>query len=416
MATLKRSITFPLLTLYGLGTILGAGIYVLIGKVAAVAGFYAPLAFVMAALLAGVSGYSYAALSSRYPKSAGEAVYVQAAFQLKPLSSLVGWMVLLTGIVSAATITNGFVGYLNVFVAVDKITAVTVALSLLALLACWGVSQSVIAAGFVTVLEIFGLLLVLFIAGDVLLTVPGQALNLVPSVTDSGAWFAVLLGAFIAFYAFIGFEDMVNMAEEVKTPESTLPKAIIAALLLSSVLYLLIALVAVLSLPLEELKNSTAPMKDILSQHNAKAATVIALISLIAVINGALVQIIMGARVLYGMGRQGLAARVFAQINPSTQTPIIATLLVVFVVWLFAVALPLITLAKITSFIIIFVFMLINMALAKLLINERKAGVASLEGEVMSIALSVPVIGVVLCAAFLLLQSYQLIYSTVISH
>ncbi|MGK0441762.1 MAG: amino acid transporter [Pseudohongiellaceae bacterium] len=139
------------------------------------------------------------------------------------------------------------------------------------------------------------MLLVLALAGDVLLTLPDQWPVLTPKFNDTGAWFAILLGAFIAFYAFIGFEDMVNMAEEVKSPETNVPKAIISALVISAVLYLLIALVAVLTLPLPELQSSQAPMKDILSQHSSEAAVVITLISLVAVINGAMVQIIMGA-------------------------------------------------------------------------------------------------------------------------
>jgi len=135
--TLKRSIGLPMLTLYGLGTILGAGIYVLVGKVAVTAGLYAPIAFLIAASLAALSGYSYAALSSRFPQSAGEAVYIQQAFGIKWLSTLVGWMVILTGIVSAATISKGFVGYLQVFVPIPDFWAITLLLATMTFLAFW---------------------------------------------------------------------------------------------------------------------------------------------------------------------------------------------------------------------------------------------------------------------------------------
>lgn len=410
MTELKRSLGYPLLTLYGLGTILGAGIYVLIGKVAATSGIYAPIAFVVAAILAGFSGYCYAALSSRYPRSAGEAAYVQAAFSFASLSTVVGWMVILTGVVSAATIANGFVGYLNIFVPIPEFFSISFLILLLAVIACWGVTESVSLAAVVTLIELSGLLLVLILAGDVLGDLPERYPELIPPM-EGAVWFGILLGAFLAFYAFIGFEDMVNMAEEVKQPETTLPKAIIAALVISSLLYGLIALVAVLALPLETLQASNAPMADILDQHSNQAGIVISLISLVAVVNGALVQIIMGARVVYGMGRQGLAPKVLGQVHPRFKTPVIATLLISFVVWLLAVALPLTTLAKITSFIVILVFLLVNISLIVILKREEK-----LPEGARPVALWVPWFASVMCILFLSVQLIQLVAGQAISH
>ena len=239
---LKRSISFPLLTLYGLGTILGAGIYVLVGRVAVYAGLYAPISFLLAALLAGLSGYSYAALSSRYPKSAGEAVYVQEAFGFRLLSAVVGWMVVLTGIVSAATISSGFVGYLQAFVEITDFWAITLLLIAMTFLAVWGVAESVIVTAITTVLGIVGLLMILGFSGPAFLTLPERLPEVMPPLFDGAVWFGILLGAFLAFYAFIGFEDMVNMAEEVIEPERTLPRAIVVAIVVSSLFYYFIAL------------------------------------------------------------------------------------------------------------------------------------------------------------------------------
>lgn len=404
MDTLKRTISYPLLTLYGLGTILGAGIYVLIGKVAATSGMYAPIAFLLAALLAGLSGYCYAALSSRFPQSAGEAAYVQAAFGMKQLSSLVGWMVILTGVVSAATISNGFVGYLNVFIDISEFWAITIMLLAMCALACWGVSESVKAAAIVTALELGGLVLVLALSGSALADLPERAHEFIPDLSDGRVFFAILLGAFLAFYAFIGFEDMVNMAEEVIEPERTLPKAIIAALIISSALYILVALVAMLEMPLVELQNSTAPMTDILKQHSVQAGIVISIISIVAVVNGALVQIIMGSRVMYGMARQGLAPAALGAVHSTLKTPVIATLSVTLVVWLLAVALPLETLAKITSFIIIMVFLLVNISLIKILNKEEHV-----PEKAMKINNWVPVVGTLMCLVFLGVQTLQLV-------
>jgi APA family basic amino acid/polyamine antiporter len=408
---LKRTLTYPLLTLYGLGTILGAGIYVLIGKVAATSGLYAPLAFIVAAILAGLSGYSYAALSSRYPKSAGESVYIQAAFSKQFLSTLVGWMVILTGVVSAATIANGFVGYLNTFIPVSEFLAITLMLIGLCLLACWGVAESVKVAATITVIEVAGLLFVLAIAGDSLALLPQRLPELIPNINDGDAWFAILLGAFLAFYAFIGFEDMVNMAEEVKQPERTLPKAIFSALIISSLLYAVIALVAILSLPLETLQQSQAPMADILLQHSTRASTIISLISLVAVMNGALVQIIMGARVMYGLGKLGLAPQWLGRVNARFQTPIVATMLISLVVWILAVAFPLETLAKLTSFIIIIVFLLVNISLIVILKREIKT-----ENGVMQVNPYIPYIATILCTLFLGTQIYSLYNGIALGH
>ena len=115
-----------------------------------------------------------------------------------------------------------------------------------------------------TIMGIIGLLLILFVSAPAFLTIPERLPELTPPILENGLWFGVLLGAFLAFYAFIGFEDMVNMAEEVKEPEKTLPKAIIAAIIISSLFYYVIALAAILQLPLDELTASKAPMADIM--------------------------------------------------------------------------------------------------------------------------------------------------------
>lgn len=409
--TLKRTISYPLLTLYGLGTILGAGIYVLVGKVAISAGIYAPISFLVAALLAGLSGYSYAALSSRHPKSAGEAVYIQEAFGIRQLSTIVGWMVILTGVVSASTISNGFVGYLQVFVDISDFWAITLLLLAMTGLAVWGVNASVMVTAITTIMGIIGLLLILFVSAPAFLTIPERLPELTPPILENGLWFGVLLGAFLAFYAFIGFEDMVNMAEEVKEPEKTLPKAIIAAIIISSLFYYVIALAAILQLPLDELTASKAPMADIMLQHSEKLAWFVSLISLAAVVNGALVQIIMGARVLYGMGKHNMAPLWLSTIHPTRKTPYIATIIIGITVWVLATHLDLTTLAKITSFIIILVFLMVNLALIKILRGETHK-----PEKAMKVSVWIPYSAAAMCLLFLGVQIYQLSLGAAISH
>lgn len=407
MTELKRTIGFSMLTLYGLGTILGAGIYVLVGKVAITAGLYAPISFLIAALLAGVSGYSYAKLSALFPKSAGEAVYIQEAFNKQTLSTVIGWMVVLTGIVSAATISKGFVGYLQVFIPIPDFWAITLLLITMTALAAWGVSESVMVTAITTIMGIVGLGIILIYSIPAFSTLPDRLHELTPSLNSDDIWYGILLGAFLAFYAFIGFEDMVNMAEEVKEPQRTLPKAIIAAIIISSLFYYFIALAAVLQLPLNELTASKAPMADIMERHSHSMAWFISLISLAAVVNGALVQIIMGARVLYGMGKQGLAPAWLATLHPARQTPLLATLLLGGIVWLLATNLDLTNLAKITSFIIIVVFLLVNTGLITL----------HYRGQTGPVKVWIPALGVIMCLVFLCLQIVQIVTSgTPIAH
>jgi len=394
---LKRSLSLVQITFYGLGTILGAGIYVLVGKVAESAGLYAPMAFVIAALLAGFTGLSYAELAARHPKSAGEAVYVQDGLRFRPLSILVGFLIILTGIVSAATIANGFVGYLHVFIAVPDWLAITLLVLALGGLAAWGISESVMAASLITLIEVGGLLLILVVAGDNFATLPARLPELLPP-PDAAVWQGILLGAFLAFYAFIGFEDMVNVAEEVKDPTRILPRAILLTIAVSTVLYLLVALVAVLALPPAELSQSRAPLALIWERATGSPPVVIGLISLFAVVNGALIQIIMSARVLYGMSREGWLHAIFGRVHRRTRTPLVSTAVVTALVLVLALWLPIVTLAKATSFIILVVFALINLSLVR--IKRRHPRPESIRTWPMA----VPVAGFLTTTGFILFQ------------
>lgn len=368
-AELKRSLSLPLITLYGLGTILGAGIYVLIGEVAAVAGMHMPLSFLLASLLAIFTAFAYAELSARYPFSAGEAVYVQHGFGVKVLSQVVGLAIVIIGVVSSAAISRGFVGYLNVFVHFPDAWVITILVVSMGLIAIWGISESVMVAAIFTLAEILGLLMVLFVAVPDITVLHEYMPQILPSGDEllrGGFWFGVLSGAFLAFYAYIGFEDMVNVAEEVQLPHRNLPLAIILAMVITTIFYVSIALVAITAVPLEDLAGHEAPLAFIYQFKTGSSPVVITLISVFAVINGALIQIIMASRILYGMSRQGWLPKALGTVHHRTRTPLIATLVVTFVVLFFALWLPLVTLAKITSFITLMVFALINLALLRI--------------------------------------------------
>ncbi|MBT8495957.1 MAG: APC family permease, partial [Deltaproteobacteria bacterium] len=363
--TLRRSLGLGRMTLYGLGTILGAGIYVLTGAVAGRAGTAAPLSFLIAAAVAVLTGLSFAELCSRYPKSAGEALYVARGFGREQLGTVVGILVLLTGVVSAATIAVGFHGYLNVFVELPRWLAILGLMVVLTGVAAVGISESVTVAAAITVLEVGGLVAIVAVSGDALAELPARAGELfIPG--GETAWLGVFAGGFLAFYAFIGFEDMVNVAEEVREPERVMPRAILVAVATSTVLYVLVAAVAVLSLNTETLSSSERPMADIFTAATGRSPTIISAISILAVVNGALIQLVMGARVLYGLGKLGWLPAGLARVNPHTRTPLVATALVAVAVTVLAALVPLTTLAETTSFVILVVFTMVNAALWQL--------------------------------------------------
>ena len=370
---LKRSLNLPLITFYGLGNILGAGIYVLVGKVAGEAGYFAPLSFFIASIIAAISAMTYAELSARYPVSAGEAVYLYEGFQLRWLSMVVGLLIVSATVVSSAAIAHGFAGYLKVtvvdfipaFQAVPSAAIIIVMLSIIGALAVWGISQSVKVAALFTLLEIAGLCLIIWV-GTEQVPMMEQNLKAIPELTSSFSFVGIFAGAFLAFYAYLGFEDMVNVAEEVKDPQRTMPRAIFLAVIISTLLYAGVATVSVLLVEPQQLAQSEAPLADVYVAATGNSPIIISLIGMFAVVNGALIQLIMASRLLYGMGSRGWIPRWFSKIHPPTRTPVNSTLLVVALMMFFSIMLPMVTLAEMTSFLILIVFALINLALIKI--------------------------------------------------
>ncbi len=360
---LRRVITLPMLVLYGLGNILGAGIYVLVGEVAGAAGYRAPLAFVVAAVLVVPTALAYAELSSRFPLSAGESVYLHEAFGRRWLAVAAGLMVALAGMISTATLVNGFAGYLSVFAEVPRLPLVALLVAALGGLCAWGIGESVRIAALLTLVEIAGLLLVIWV---------GASADGVPTEAPTVPWSGIVLGAFLAFFAFIGFEDMVNVAEEVRDPQRNLPRAILAALAVATVLYVLVALAALRTLTPAQLAASGAPLAEVFRAATGSAPLAITFIGLVAALNGALVQIIMAARIAYGMSRKGWLPAPLSRVSPRTATPVIATVAVSSIVLLLAAALPLLVLAQLTSAVVLAMFMLMNAALWRIKLRQPR--------------------------------------------
>jgi len=399
---LERRLGLGLLTLYGLGTTVGAGIYVLVGKVAGRAGEFAPVSFLLAAALAGFTAWSYAELSSRFPKSAGEAVYVSHGFAKPALAVIVGLLVIATGVVSSATLAQGFAGYFGELAALPKwLMSLGVVVTLVAI-ACWGIGKSVAIASLLTLIEVGGLAMVIW-AGRETLMDPAAVWAVLTPPLDVAPWAGVLGGSFLAFFAFIGFEDIVNVAEEVKDERRTLPAAIGLTLLFTAILYLAVAAVAVHAMAPSDLAASPAPLVEIFERETGRSGTLLILIGTFAVINGALIQIIMAARVLYGMSSQGWLPGALSAVNARTRTPVTATVVVGVVVAVLALAGELVVLAVTTTVFILGVFTLVNLSLFKL----KRQDPAPADG--ISVPLWVPVVGAASSAVFLVLTVIDLL-------
>lgn len=389
---LKRRLALPLLSLYGLGNILGAGIYVLIGKVAGAAGESTILAFLIAMLVAGLTAFSYMELAGRYPVSAGVSVYLHRAFGHKWLSLTVGLALVGGGITSAAALAKGFGGYLTSVVDVPVVVAAIGLLIVLGLVAAKGIGESAVAAAVFTAIEVIGLIIIIWLGRHLLGSfVPGQIWQLDPAVGVSG----LLLGAFLAFYAFIGFEDLINVAEEVKRPQRTMPLAILISLLAATVLYMLVAVVATRAVGPAELSASSAPLTLVFDRLSHISPVTISLIGLAATTNGILVQIIMGSRILYGLASRGWLHEELAKLHAVNRTPLLATAIVVSLMIIGVVALPLVSLAQVTSFLILSIFSLVNASLVAIKIRHpRHAGF-------ITVPLVVPILGTICCATMI---------------
>jgi amino acid transporter len=395
---LRRSLSLPLITLYGVGTTVGAGIYALMGEVAGLAGMQAPVAFLVASLLAAFTAFSFAELSSRYPRSAGEAVYVHEGLGWPRLGAFVGLLVASAGSVSAATISTAFVGYLAEVVIVPRALALLALVIALGGIAFWGIRESVMLASLVTLIEVGGLLLVVWVARGSLGSFPERAGELLPSL-DVGAWGGTLAAALLAFYAFLGFEDMVNVAEEVRDVRRNLPLAIVITLAVTTALYVLLASVAVLSVPPAELRGSDAPLAEIYARATGQSPLLLAWIGIVAMVNGALVQIIMASRVLYGLARQGSLPAWLGRVEYRTRTPAAAIAVTSCVVLALALWIPLVRLAEITSVMTLVVFALVNLALWR--VKRAGDGPSGVGVGVRTVPAWVPVAGFVATASML---------------
>lgn len=357
---LRRRIGPGLLAVYGVGIMVGAGIYVLTGAAAGAAGMWAPLAFVLAALVSFPTALTFSELSARIPEAAGDSSYVELGLRMHWLALIVGAINIIAGTVAAAAVLRGGVGYLISFVDISFLSAILGLGSLLTVIAIIGVLESLSFAALLTVIEVVGLGLVIW-AGFTAAPVADWSLPL-PRIE----WAGVIGATIFAFFAFIGFDDMVNMAEEVRDPQRNMPRAILWALILTTALYALVSLAAIRAVPRDILGASERPLALVWQAGTGGSALFLSAIAVAAALNGVLAQIVMASRVLFGLSRRSPWLAVFGRTHARFGTPVTGSIVVGAAVTGAALTLPVATLAELTTLALLIVFAIVNCALIAL--------------------------------------------------
>jgi len=345
------------LTLYGVGLTLGAGIYVLIGEAAGFAGNSMWISFVLGAIVAIFAGLSYAELSALFPKAAAEYVFVKNAFKSEFIGFQVGWLTAITSMIVGATVALGFGGYFSQFVDIPIVVSAVLLLVVLSIISFIGIKQSAWANTIFALVTIAGLGIIIFLGITIDVEEPIDYFDAPNGVTG------IILAFVLIFFAFIGFEDMANVAEEVKKPKKTLPRAIILSIIITGVIYILVSLSAVRILNWEELSQSAAPLADIATKGlGNNGGITMSVIALFATASTVLITLVAGARILYGMAKSNSLPSIFAKIHPKTGTPWIAVIGILVTSVVFALIGDIVIVANIVVFAIVITFAMINLS------------------------------------------------------
>ncbi|MCD6402947.1 MAG: amino acid permease [Candidatus Aenigmarchaeota archaeon] len=351
---LKRELGLIDLTFYGIGIILGAGIYALIGPAAGMAGNGLWISFIIAAIIASFTGLSYAELSTMFPKEAAEYVYVKNAFN-EFIAFLVGWIILVSSVVGAATLALGFAGYFVSVIGGNLLFVAIASIIILSFINFYGIKESAKLNILFTLIEASGLIMIIILGLPKITQV--NVLELTHGVKG------ILTAAAFIFFAYIGFEDIANLAEEVKDPKKNVPLALLLSLGITTLLYVLVS-VSVLGLSdWRELSSSEAPLAFAASKALGDIAfNVLGLIALFATSNTLLILLIVSSRMIYGMAREGSLPKFLGKIHPRRKTPHFAVLIVAVFSILLTFFQRLEFVANLTNFSVFLIFLMVNLS------------------------------------------------------
>jgi len=345
------------LTMYGVGLTLGAGIYVLIGEAAGFAGNSMWISFGLASIVAVFAGLSYAELATIFPKAAAEYVFVKNAFKSEFIGFIIGWLTAITSMIVGATVALGFGGYFAKFLDIPITISAILLLGALTLVSFIGIKQSAWMNTIFALVTIAGLGIIIFLGFTLEPTEPVDYFDAPNGMTG------IILGFILIFFAFIGFEDMVNVAEEVKKPKKTLPRAIILSILITAIIYILVSLSSVRILNWEELSQSSAPLADLATRGlGAGGGITLSVIALFATASTVLITLVAGSRILYGMAKAGSLPSILGRVYTRTGTPWVAVIGIFATSVAFALVGDIVIVANIVVFAIIITFAMVNLS------------------------------------------------------
>lgn len=388
---LRRAVTTPSLFLFILGDVLGAGVYILIGTIAATSGGAVWVPLLVALLMVLLTAGSYAELATKYPRAGGSSHYAKRAFG-PFVRFLVGFCMLAAGIVSVGALALGFAGdYLGEFLTAPVWITVTVFLLLLAALNAYGIRESMWVNMVATVIEVGGLLLVIVLGALVIARGDGDSSRLVQlgTATD-GPVTAVLAGTVLAYYSYVGFETSVNVAEEAKDPSRSYPRALFGALIVAGLVYVGVGMAASAVIPTDQLAASSGPLLEVVRAAGGVPPVVFSVIALVAVGNGALLTGIMTSRLTYGMSRDGLLPGFLSRVLPGRRTPWTAILVTTALSLVLALIGSIEVLASTLVLLLLVVFIAVN---AVVLVLRRDA----VEHDHFRVPRVLPVLGIASC-------------------
>jgi APA family basic amino acid/polyamine antiporter len=367
MSELKRHMGLFHLTMYGVGLILGAGIYVLIGEAAGFAGNSMWISFLLGSIVAIFAGLSYAELVALFPRAAAEYTFVKNAFKNNFFAFIIGWLTAITSMIVAATVALGFAGYFTQFVELPITVVAVFLIGILSLVNFIGIKESSWANTIFAIITAGGLMLIIFLGFS---TDPIEPINYIEMPNGITG---IILAFVLIFFAFIGFEDMANVAEEVRKPHKTIPRAIILSIIITGVIYILVSMSVVRILSWEELASSSAPLAD--AAHNVlgvNGGTTLSVVALFATASTVLITLVAGARILYGMAKSNSLPQFLGKVHSKTKTPWIAVVGILITSIAFAFVGDIVIIANITVFAVVITFAVINLAVIVLRYTESE--------------------------------------------
>ncbi len=353
------------LTMYGVGLILGAGIYVLIGEAVGFAGNSVWISFLLGTIVAIFAGLSYAELTALFPKAAAEYTFVKHAFKNNFIAFIIGWLTAITSMITAATVALGFGGYFAQFVNLPITVSAIFLIGGLSIVNFIGIKESAWANTIFAIITAGGLGLIIF-------------LGMTFDTTESIDYFeapngmtGIILAFVLIFFAFIGFEDMANVAEEVKKPKKTLPRAIILSVVITGIIYILVAFSVVRIVNWEELGRSAAPLADVADHAiGVGGGITLSAIALFATASTVLITLVAGSRILYGMAKSGSLPLLLSKVHSKTKTPWLAVIGIFVTSIAFAFIGDIVIVANITVFAVVITFAMINLSVIVLRYTE----------------------------------------------